>query len=194
MPRFQDLRVLGQLDRTYVLCEGRGELVIVDQHAAHERVTLHRLMQAEREQLGGGQRMLTPPVIELTPARARALEPHTGVLARYGLEVEPFGGESFVVKQVPAALAKADLTQLVEDVADDLAEGGGGGPLRDRVESVLATMACHTSVRAGQSLSAYEMRELLRALDAVDFGVCAHGRPVSIRVSPTELERRFHRA
>lgn len=194
VPRFQDLRVLGQLDRTYVLCEGRGELVIVDQHAAHERVTLHRLMQAEREQLGGGQRMLTPPVIELTPARARALEPHTGVLARYGLEVEPFGGESFVVKQVPAALAKADLTQLVEDVADDLAEGGGGGPLRDRVESVLATMACHTSVRAGQSLSAYEMRELLRALDAVDFGVCAHGRPVSIRISPTELERRFHRA
>lgn len=194
VPRFQDLRVLGQLDRTYVLCEGRGELVIIDQHAAHERVTLHRLKQAEREQLGGGQRLLTPSVVELTPARARGLEPHVGVLARYGLEVEPFGGDSFVVKQVPAALAGADIPSLVADVADDLADGGDGGPLRDRVEHVLATMACHTSIRAGQVLSAYEMRELLRALDAVDFGVCAHGRPVSIRISPGELERRFHRA
>ena len=186
--------MLGQLDRTYVLCEGRGELVIVDQHAAHERVTLHRLMQAERQHLGGGQRLLTPPVVELSAARARALEPHTDVLARYGLEVEAFGGASFAVKQVPTALAGADVESLVADVADDLAEGGGGAPIRDLVERVLATMACHTSVRAGQVLSPYEMRELLRALDEVDFSVCAHGRPVCIRVSPGELERRFHRA
>ena len=194
VPRFQDLRVLGQLARTYILCEGRGELVIIDQHAAHERVTLHRLLQAERDHLGGGQRLLTPPVVELSPARARALEPHTDVLSRYGLEVEPFGGDSVVVKQLPTALAGADVTSLVVDVADDLAEGGDGAPIRDLVERVLATMACHTSVRAGQVLSPYEMRELLRALDLVDFSVCAHGRPVSIRVSAGELERRFHRA
>lgn len=194
VPRFQDLRVLGQLARTYILCEGRGELVIIDQHAAHERVTLHRLLQAERDHLGGGQRLLTPPVVELSPARARALEPHTDVLSRYGLEVEPFGGDSVVVKQLPSALAGADVASLVVDVADDLAEGGDGAPIRDLVERVLATMACHTSVRAGQVLSPYEMRELLRALDLVDFSVCAHGRPVSIRVSAAELERRFHRA
>jgi DNA mismatch repair protein MutL len=194
VPRFQDLRVLGQLDRKYILCEGRGELVIVDQHAAHERVTLHRLMQSEHPVLGAGQRLLTPPVVELSPARARALEPHTALLARYGLEVEPFGGHSVVVKQVPQALARADPSALIGDVADDLAAGGDGAPLRDRVEHLLATMACHTSVRAGQTLSPYEMRELLRAVDEVDFSVCAHGRPVSIRISPTELERRFHRA
>ena len=116
------------------------------------------------------------------------------MLARYGLEVEAFGGASFAVKQVPTALAGADIESLVADVADDLAEGGGGAPIRDLVERVLATMACHTSVRAGQVLSPYEMRELLRALDEVDFSVCAHGRPVCIRVSPSELERRFHRA
>lgn len=192
--RFQDLRVLGQLDRTYVLCEGAGELVIIDQHAAHERVTLQRLLTDAAEHLGAGQRLLTPPLVELSPARARALEPNLDVLARYGLEVEPFGGASFVVKQLPGALAGADIGPLIEDVADDLAEGGDGAPIRDRIEKLLSTMACHTSVRAGQTLSPYEMRELLRALDRVDFSVCAHGRPVSIRVSPAELERRFHRA
>ncbi len=194
VPRFQDLRVLGQLDRTYVLCEGAGELVIIDQHAAHERVTLQRLMRDAAEHLGAGQRLLTPPLVELSPARARALEPNLDVLARYGLEVEPFGGATFVVKQLPGALAGADVAPLIADVADDLAEGGDGAPLRDRIEHLLSTMACHTSVRAGQTLSPYEMRELLRALDQVDFSVCAHGRPVSIRISPAELERRFHRA
>lgn len=194
VPRFTDLRVIGQLGLTYVLCEGAGELVIIDQHAAHERVTLYKLTMAERESLGGGQRLLTPQVIELTPARALALSPHTDVLSRYGLEVEPFGGQAFVVKQVPESLMKADLQQLVEDVADDLAGGGTGEPARDLIEKILATMACHNSIRAGQGLNNFEMRELLSQLDQVDFSVCAHGRPVSIRVSPAELERRFHRS
>jgi len=192
--KFTDLRVVGQLGLTYVLCEGAGELVIIDQHAAHERITLHKLLLSERESLGGGQRMLTPQVIELTPARALALAPHTEVLSRYGLEVEPFGGEAFVIKQVPESLMSADLQRLVEDVADDLAGGGTGEPARDLIEKILATMACHNSIRAGQKLSTFEMRELLSQLDQVDFSVCAHGRPVSIRVSPAELERRFHRS
>ena len=194
VPRFADLRVLGQLARTYLLCEGAGELVIIDQHAAHERVTLHRLQQARRERLGGGQRLLTPALVELTAARAAALAPHAPLLARYGLEVEPFGGDSVVVKQVPEALTGADPQRLLEDVADDLAQGGDGRPADALVEHLLNTMACHTSVRAGQTLSPYEMRELLRSLDQVDFEVCAHGRPVSIRISPAELERRFHRS
>ncbi len=192
--RFADLRVIGQLARTYVLCEGAGELVIVDQHAAHERVTLYRLMQAERTRTPGGQRLLTPQMVELSPARARALGARVEVLGRVGLEVEPFGGSTFAVKQIPDALSGADVTRLIEDVADDLAEGGSGEPLDSVVEHVMATMACHSSVRAGQVLSPYELRELLRSLDDVDFSVCAHGRPVCIRVSGSELERRFHRA
>lgn len=194
VPRFVDLRVLGQLATTYVLCEGRGELVIIDQHAAHERVTLDRLRRARAARLGAGQRLLTPVVVELTPARAAALAPRLDVLGQLGFEVEPFGGDSVAVKQVPQALAAVDPERLVRDVADDLAEGGRGRPLDDVVEGVLNTMACHGSVRAGRQLSPYEMRELLRALDQVDFEVCAHGRPVCIRVSPGELERRFHRA
>ena len=194
VPRFVDLRVLGQLATTYVLCEGRGELVIIDQHAAHERVTLDRLHKARRARLGAGQRLLTPLVVELTPARAAALAARLEVLAELGMEVEPFGGDSVAIKQVPEALAGVDPVALVHDVADDLAEGGGGRPAEAVVDSLLNTLACHGSVRAGRTLSPYEMRELLRALDAVDFEVCAHGRPVCIRVAPGELERRFHRS
>ncbi len=194
VPRFVDLRVLGQLATTYVLCEGRGELVIIDQHAAHERVTLDRLHKARRARLGAGQRLLTPLVVELTPARAAALAARLEVLAELGIEVEPFGGDSVAIKQVPEALAGVDPVALVHDVADDLAEGGSGRPAEAVVEGLLNTLACHGSVRAGRTLSPYEMRELLRALDAVDFEVCAHGRPVCIRVAPSELERRFHRS
>jgi len=194
VPQYEDLCVLGQFARTYVLCEGGGELVIVDQHAAHERIMLHQIMAAAREHLGAVQRMLTPQIIELTPARALALASHAEALTEFGFEVEPFGGDSFAVKQVPEALGRIDLQSLLEDVADDIADGGIGTPVRDVVEHALATMACHSAIRAGDPMSPYEMRELLRALDRVDFSVCAHGRPVTIRISQGELERRFHRS
>ena len=194
VPRFADLRVIGQVARTYILTEGAGELVIIDQHAAHERVTLHRLQQARADSPIPGQRLLSPVMVELSAARARALEPRVDMLTIHGLEIAPFGERTFAVKQVPAVLAGADPVQLVSDLADDFIEGGSGRPVGAIREHALATMACHTSIRAGQSLSPYEMRELLRALDQVDFSVCAHGRPVCIRVSPQELERRFHRS
>ena len=193
VPRFADLQVLGQLAQTYILCEGKGELVVIDQHAAHERVMLHQLMKSPQTHLGSGKRFLTPAIVDLSPARAAALGAHVEALARFGFEFEPFGGNSFAVKQVPAALANTPIARLVEDVADDIAEGGSGRPADDIVEHVLATMACHSAIRAGQSLSTYEMRALLTATDRVDFSVCAHGRPVSIRISAAELERRFHR-
>jgi DNA mismatch repair protein MutL len=190
---YGDLRALGQFVNTYILCEGAGELVVIDQHAAHERVMLHQLMQAPLSHLGAAQLRLTPQIIELTPARAQALAAHTESLTEFGFEVEPFGGDSFAVKQVPDALGKVDLQRLLEDVSDDIADGGTGAPARDVVELALATMACHSAIRSGDPLSPYEMRELLHALDRVDFSVCAHGRPVTIRISQAELERRFHR-
>lgn len=192
--RFQDLRVIGQLDRTYILTEGAGELVIVDQHAAAERITLYRLMRAPLESLGGAQRLLVPTMIELPIARARALAANTEALAPYGLEISAMGGGSIAVHALPAVLACTDLGALLADVADDLAEGGSGATPADIIEHALATMACHTSIRAGQTLDSSEMHHMLVQLDAVDFSVCAHGRPVAIRIAPGELERRFHRA
>jgi DNA mismatch repair protein MutL len=132
-------------------------------------------------------------VIELNASRAAALVDHLDGLAGFGFEIEAFGGNSVAVKQVPAALGRIKLQRLIEDVADDIAEGGKGRPADDVVEHVLATMACHSAIRAGQTLSLYEMRALLTATDRVDFSVCAHGRPVSIRISAAELEKRFHR-
>ncbi|MBK9648521.1 MAG: DNA mismatch repair endonuclease MutL [Deltaproteobacteria bacterium] len=194
VPRFQDLRVIGQLVGTYILCEGAGELVILDQHAAHERVTLYRLQQHTRERLGAAQRLLTPVIVELPLSRAAVLETHLDALRSLNLEVEPYGGASFAISAVPPGLASADLARLLRDLADELVEGGAGLAGRDLAERVLATMACHNSIRAHHTLSPYEMRELLKALDGVDFSVCAHGRPVAIRVDQRELERRFHRA
>ncbi|MEC9389009.1 MAG: DNA mismatch repair endonuclease MutL [Myxococcota bacterium] len=194
VPRFSDLQVLGQLAKTYILCEGAGELVVIDQHAAHERVMLHQLMRDPQRHLGSGKRLLTPAVVELSPSRAAALTAHVDGLAKFNFEIEPFGGNSVAVKQVPAALGHIPLQQLVEDVSDDIIEGGSGRPADDVVEHVLATMACHSSIRAGQTLSVYEMRALLTAIDKVDFSVCAHGRPVSIRIGSGELEKRFHRS
>lgn len=194
VPRFSDLRVVGQVARSWILTEGAGEIVIIDQHAAHERVTLHRLQQTALEGNRGGQRLLQPVLVEVPAGRAEALEAHLSLLEDFGLEVAPFGDRTFAVKQVPSELRGADPTRIVLDLADDLADGGAGRPLQKLREKALATLACHGSVRAGQTLSPYEMRELLRALDQVDFSVCAHGRPVCIRLSSTELERRFHRS
>lgn len=192
--RFQDLRVIGQFARTYVLCEGGGELVLIDQHAAHERVQLHRLQQDAATRMGTGQVLLTPIMVELPQARAAILAENLEVLGALNLEVEAFDAGTFAVRAVPRSLEGVDLVRLITDVANDLAEGGRGLAGRDLQEHLLATMACHNSIRAHQDLTPFLMRQLLMELDEVDFEVCAHGRPVAIRVSEAELERRFHRA
>ena len=194
VPRFQDLRVIGQFALTYLVCEGGGEMILIDQHAAHERITLYNLQKAARAQLGGAQRLLTPVLVELTAGRASLLSENLGVLEQLSLDVEHYGGGTFAIRALPAGLKNQDMPQLLEDIADDLAEGGRGAPALEMRDRVLNTMACHNSIRAAQTLSPYEMRELLKALDGVDFSVCAHGRPVAIRVDQVELERRFHRS
>ncbi|MEC7987053.1 MAG: DNA mismatch repair endonuclease MutL [Myxococcota bacterium] len=191
---FSELRVLGQLSTTYILCEGNGELVIIDQHAAHERITLFEMMQNVNRQGAWGQRLLSPILIELNPARYHSIVPHLKVLERYGLELEPFGGSTLALRQVPPFLGVSDWATLIEDVADDIALGGSGTPLEERLQLKLATTACHASIRAGDRLSPFRMQELLEELDGVDFGVCAHGRPVAIRIDTKELEKRFHRS
>jgi len=194
VPRFSDLEVIGQLAGTYVLCQGAGELVVIDQHAAHERVTLERLQRVHRENKPASQTLLTPVVVELQPGRSAALEPHFELLHRVGMDIRAREDDRVAVHAVPPALGNVNVARLVRDMADDLANQGDGRPLRQLVDHVLSTLACHSSVRAHQRLSIYEMRALLASLDRVDFSVCAHGRPVAIRISPNELEHRFHRS
>ena len=169
-------------------------MVIIDQHAAAERITLTRLQRDPKSALGGSQRLLTPRLVELGPARARVLASHADRLAGPGLDVSHLGGGTVAVHGLPAPLANRDLDRLLADVADDLAEGGAGGEPQAVLDLVLATLACHTSVRANQLLDEREMRALVEQLDDVDHAVCAHGRPVAIRLDVAELERRFHRS
>jgi DNA mismatch repair protein MutL len=192
---FGSLRYVGQHARTYLLCEAPGgALVVVDQHASHERLLFHRLREAWRARKLGVQPLLIPQVVTLTPALARALEGAAEELGAVGLDIEPFGGDAFAVKGAPAALAGADLGSLLRDLAQQLEQVECGAALDAAVHDLLATMACHSAVRANQELGADEARALLDGLDAIDFkGRCPHGRPVVFELSLHDLERRVGR-
>jgi DNA mismatch repair protein MutL len=192
---FSSLRYLGQHARTYLLCEAPGgALVVVDQHASHERLLFQKLREAFRTRTLPVQPFLLPQVVSVPPAAARALEGGLGELARLGLEVEPFGGDAFAVKGAPAALGGADLGALLGDLAGQLAEVERGSAVDEALHGLLATMACHAAVRANAEVSPEEARALLEGLDAVDFKArCPHGRPVVFELPLAELERRVGR-
>jgi len=192
---FGSLRYVGQHARTYLLCEAPGgALVVVDQHASHERVLFHRLRQAWRGRRIAVQPLLLPQVVQLPPAVARALEGGLEELARLGIEVEPFGGEAFAVKGLPAVLAGVDAAALLSDLAQQLAQVEHGRAAEEAWHDLLATMACHSAVRANQELASEEVRALLDELDAIDFKArCPHGRPVVFELSLADLERRVGR-
>jgi DNA mismatch repair protein MutL len=192
---FGSLRFVGQHARTYLVCEAPGgALVVVDQHASHERLLFQRLREAFRTRAVPVQPFLLPQVVTLPPAAARALEGGLGELRRLGLDVEPFGGDAFAVKGAPAVLGGVDLAALLGDLAGQLAEVERGSALDEALHDLLATMACHAAVRANQEVSAEEARALLDGLDAIDFKArCPHGRPVVFEVPLAELERRVGR-
>jgi DNA mismatch repair protein MutL len=192
---FSSLRYVGQHARTYLLCEAPGgALVVIDQHASHERMLFHRLREAFRTRKIPVQPFLLPQVVTLPPPVARALEAGAGELARLGLDLEPFGGESFAVKGAPAALSGVDLPALLGDLAAQLEQVERASAVDDAFHDLLATMACHAAVRANQDLAPEEARALLDGLDAIDFKArCPHGRPVVFELSLADLERRVGR-
>ncbi|HEY6005205.1 MAG TPA: DNA mismatch repair endonuclease MutL [Anaeromyxobacter sp.] len=192
---FRSLRYVGQHARTYLVCEAPGgTLVVVDQHASHERLLFHGLREAFRSRTLPVQPFLLPQVVALPPAAARVLEGALEDLRKVGLDVEPFGGDSFAVKGAPAALGGADLEGLLGDLASQLAEVERGSAVDEAHHDLLATMACHSAVRANQDISAEEARALLDGLDAIDFKArCPHGRPVVFELPIGELERRVGR-
>jgi DNA mismatch repair protein MutL len=192
---FASLRYVGQHARTYLVCEAPGgALVVVDQHASHERMLFHRLREAFRARAVPVQPFLLPQVVTLPPATARALEAGLPEVRRLGLDVEPFGGDSFAVKGAPAALGGADLEALLGDLAQQLEQVERSSAVEDAFHDLVATMACHAAVRAGQEVSTEEARALLDGLDLVDFKArCPHGRPVVFEVPLAEMERRVGR-
>jgi DNA mismatch repair protein MutL len=186
----------GQVARTYSVAEADDGLVLVDQHAAHERLVLERLRAAGAGQGDApAQALLLPEVVELDEPDCDRIEAAADDLARFGLVVERFGPAAVLVRAVPAVLGKGDPHALVRDVADDLARNGASLLVGERVDLVLATMACHGSVRAGRVLSVAEMNALLREMEATPrSGQCNHGRPTWIKLAHGDIEKLFGRS
>lgn len=183
-----------QLHETYIVAQTREGVVIIDQHAAHERLVYERL-KAERARSGiARQPLLLPEVVELDPVDADRLNVAAGELESLGLVIEPFGPGAVLVREAPAQLAGGNLQRLVRDVADALAEHGTAGSLERRLDHVLATMACHNSVRAGRRMRPEEMDALLREMEVTpNSGQCNHGRPTYVELKLSDIERLFGR-
>ncbi len=186
---------LWQLHDTYILAEVRDGLLLIDQHSAHERVLFQRLMEAFGRGGGEGQRLLFPLTLRLTPAEVRMVEEVTGLLARAGFEVEPFGGDTVVVHAVPDPHPYFDAERCLREMVRELTEGSElVRAARNQHERIAMTFACKGAIKAGQRLSQEEMEELFSALFATDLPFHdVHGRPTIVRLSRTELERKFGR-
>lgn len=183
-----------QLHGTYIVAQTRDGLVVVDQHAAHERLVYERMKAQMAEGAVTRQALLTPEVIELDPAEADRVAAAADQLAELGLIVEPFGGGAVLVRETPAMLGDTDVQGLIRDIADDLSEHGAALSLKERLAAICGTMACHGSVRAGRVLSAPEMNALLRQMEATPHsGQCNHGRPTYVELKLADLERLFGR-
>lgn len=184
----------GQVAATYIVAEAEDGLVIVDQHAAHERLVLERMRKASDGGQVARQTLLIPDVIELDEPDCDRIETAIGELGELGLEVERFGPTAMLVRATPAPLGKTDVPGLLRDVAAELAEMGSALTLRDRLDHVAATMACHGSVRAGRVLSVAEMNALLREMEITPHsGQCNHGRPTWVKLAHADIEKLFGR-
>ncbi len=183
-----------QVHETYIVAQTRDGVVIVDQHAAHERLVYERMKGEMAEGGVARQTLLLPEVVELDPAEAERVVARAEELANLGLVIESFGPGAVLVRETPALLGKTDAAGLVRDIADDLAENGQALALKERLEEVCSTMACHGSVRAGRRLNAAEMNALLREMEATPHsGQCNHGRPTYVELKLADIEKLFGR-
>jgi len=191
---FASLRAVGQVLDGYLVCEARDQLVLIDQHAAHERVTFERLRAAYASGLVPRQQLLVPAVVEVGPREAALLREQIGTLDGVGFEIEPYAGGAFAVRAVPALLADTDAVPLLRDLTEDLADIGRSRRVEQAAEAVLARLACHSAVRVGHQMGPQQIRALLVAMDHADFsGNCPHGRPAFVVLGRGEIERWFKR-
>lgn len=191
---FSSLSIIGQYHQSYILCQDGDDLLLIDQHAAHERVGFESLRRSYADGRIDSQALLFPEILDLDFNSATALEENLESLSELGFEVEPFGGKSFALKAVPQLLAGTSAAKLVVDVALELERIGRTGQLRDSIDEVLILMACHSVIRANQALAVSEIKALFKEMDDIDFKAnCPHGRPVLQRLTLAEIEKLFRR-
>ncbi len=192
---FSSLTVVGQVLGCYILCHGAPGMVLIDQHAAHERIAFQRMRQDLERGRIERQELLMPQILELPVTEALVLEEQLGALERAGFTLEPFGRNTFSLRAVPALLAEGDYRDAVRAMIGELAETGRSGELHRGFHERLMTIACHGVIRANRTLEKEEMEALLRNLDETEFATqCPHGRPVMVQFSRSQLERMFRRA
>ena len=192
--RFCDLRAIGQFRNTYIVCESDDSLILIDQHAAHERILFEKLRNRSQKAPKAGQQLLVPETVDLGFREAHALEKVIDELWPLGLMIEPFGGNTFVIKSVPAFLSGRDVKPLIIEIAESLATVGHSSGLHKALEQCCQIIACHGAIRANQQLNDQQISGLLEQLDACDNpSHCPHGRPTWIRWDQTALEKLFKR-
>ncbi len=192
--RFADLRVIGQLHNTYILCESEQGLILIDQHAAHERVFYEQLKRNHHQSTPASQQLLVPETLEMGFCESDILKRLIPDLQRVGFEVEPFGGNTFAVKAVPALLAAKEIKPAIIEVVENIAQSGVPARIDKAVDAALKLIACHGVIRAHQPLARPEMQHLLQQLDACENpSHCPHGRPTFIEWSNSMLEKAFGR-
>jgi len=183
-----------QVHETYIVSQTDDGIVIVDQHAAHERLVYESMKRSLSETGVSRQALLIPEVVELGEAETARITARAEELAELGLVLEAFGEDAVLVREVPALLGQIDAKGLVRDLADELAAFGDAYSLKEKLEEVCGTMACHGSVRAGRRLNAEEMNALLREMEATPHsGQCNHGRPTYVELKLADIERLFGR-
>jgi DNA mismatch repair protein MutL len=190
------LKVVGQVKQTYIVAEGPEGMYLVDQHAAHERVLFDQLrrraaLAAAESTAPAMEGLLEPAVVELTPQQAEVLRTNSDRLRGYGFQVESFGESSYLLRALPSVMAARDPAQSLKDVLDLVAVNGA---LVEQEDALAASIACHSAVRAGKTLTEAEMRALLEQLEATDNPhTCPHGRPTMLHLTEYQMEREFRR-
>ncbi len=192
---YSNLKIIGQLGELYIICASKYGMILIDQHAAHERINYERLKNAYTDNnLLDSQELLVPEVLELSPYESDLLTRYRGELDALGLRIEEFGDNSFIIRSVPALLKDSTFSELVKDIVNEIGETGREESLSERIDRVISTMACHSSIRASYGLNIEKMKALLEELDRAEFPhSCPHGRPVARELSYAEIERMFKR-
>ncbi|MFH1624423.1 MAG: hypothetical protein ABID54_04615 [Pseudomonadota bacterium] len=191
---FSSLTPISQVKNTYILCTYDEGLILVDQHAAHERVIFESLREGYLSSRIASQRLLVPQRIELSYKEARFLEEYLNALLEVGLEIEPFGGNTIIIKSAPEMLIDSDYRQLMLDIIDELHSYGKSLQFEESIENILMLMACHAAIKANQHLSLKEIETLLQQLDRAGSPTnCPHGRPILRKIPYKEIDRMFKR-
>jgi len=191
---FSDLNVIGQYRAAYIVCQDGADLLLIDQHAAHERVVFEELRNRIQSGSLEGQQLLFPETVDLSPVESSVIREYEDDVQKLAFDLENFGGNTWLLKGIPLLLAGLDYRQALRDILEELCGLGRSGRFADLVDDILARIACHSVVRGQHQLSMPEIQKLLQRMDGTDFAAnCPHGRPVVARISNRDIEKMFKR-